>query len=46
MKINKESDQFTFGFAIAMVVIVATLLSVAAISLKPFQNENIKKEKM
>ena len=46
IKFNKEGDSFTFGFAIVMVVVVATLLSVAAISLKPFQNENIKKEKM
>ncbi|MBL4655393.1 MAG: NADH:ubiquinone reductase (Na(+)-transporting) subunit C [Bacteroidia bacterium] len=43
---NKDGDRFTFGFAIAMVVIVATLSSVAAISLKPFQDENIKQEKM
>lgn len=46
MKFNKDGNSFTFGFAIVMVVIVATLLSVASISLKPFQNENIKREKM
>ncbi|MFH1319844.1 MAG: NADH:ubiquinone reductase (Na(+)-transporting) subunit C [Bacteroidota bacterium] len=46
MKINKEGNIFTFGFASVMVVVVATLLSVAAISLKPFQKLNEKQEKM
>ena len=43
MDVNKNS--YTFGFAAIMVVIVATLLSVAAISLKPFQDVNIESEK-
>ena len=46
MKINKEGNNYTFGFAIAMVVVVGTLLSVAAISLKPLQKKNQKQEKM
>ena len=43
MDVNKNS--YTFGFAAIMVVVVATLLSVAAISLKPFQDVNIVSEK-
>ena len=46
MNINKEGNTYTFGFAIAMVVVVGTLLSVAAISLKPMQKKNQKQEKM
>ena len=46
IKFNKENNGFTFGFAIVMIVIVATLLSVTAINLKPLQDENIKQEKM
>ena len=43
MDVNKNS--YTFGFAAIMVVVVATFLSVAAISLKPFQDKNIELEK-
>ena len=43
MNVNKNS--YTFGFAIAMVVLVASLLSIAAISLKPFQDKNVELEK-
>ncbi len=43
---NKESNSYTFIFAIVMVVVVAVLLSFAAISLKPIQLKNIKLEKM
>lgn len=43
MDVNKNS--YTFGFAAIMVVVVATLLSVAAISLKPFQDKNVELEK-
>lgn len=46
MAINKDSNGYTFGFAIAMVVVVGTLLAVAAMSLKPFQDANVRKEKM
>lgn len=43
MDINKNS--FTFGFTIIMVLIVAALLSVAYIKLKPYQDRNIELEK-
>ena len=43
MDVNKNS--YTFGFAAVMVVVVAALLSFAAISLKPFQSRNILLEK-
>ena len=43
MDVNKNS--YTFGFAAIMVVIVAALLSAAAIGLKPFQDRNIELEK-
>ncbi|MEX2597742.1 MAG: NADH:ubiquinone reductase (Na(+)-transporting) subunit C [Salibacteraceae bacterium] len=46
MAINKESQGFTFLFAAAMVVVVATVLSLAAMGLKGPQNENMKQEKM
>ena len=43
MDVNKNS--YTFGFAAVMVVVVAALLSVAAILLKPSQTRNILLEK-
>ena len=43
MDVNKNS--YTFSFAAIIVVLVASLLSIAAISLKPFQNKNIESEK-
>ncbi len=46
MAIDKNSNGFTFGFAIAMVVIVGAILSVLAMSLKPKQKENLSQEKM
>ena len=39
MDVNKNS--YTFGFAVIMVIVVATLLAVAANELKPFQQKNI-----
>lgn len=39
------SNTYIFTFALAMVVIVALLLSLAAMSLKPFQDKNIEVEK-
>lgn len=44
MDVNKNS--YTFIFALAMVLVVAALLSFAATSLKPAQEENIRNEKM
>jgi len=43
MDVNKNS--YTFSFAAIMVIIVAALLSAAAIGLKPFQDLNIELEK-
>ena len=43
MDVNKNSN--TFGFAAVMVIIVAALLSTAAIELKPFQDRNVELEK-
>ena len=43
---NKEGSAYTFTFATIMVVVVATVLAVAAISLKPYQQENLIHEKM
>jgi Na+-transporting NADH:ubiquinone oxidoreductase subunit C len=43
MDVNKNS--YTFGFAAIMVIIVAALLSYAAIGLKPFQDRNIELER-
>ncbi|MDT8348054.1 MAG: NADH:ubiquinone reductase (Na(+)-transporting) subunit C, partial [Flavobacteriaceae bacterium] len=43
---NRNSNAYTFIFAIAMVVVVGTLLAFAATSLKPMQEENVRKEKM
>jgi Na+-transporting NADH:ubiquinone oxidoreductase subunit C len=46
MAINKESQGFTFLFAVIMVVVVATVLALAALGLKEPQQENLKQEKM
>jgi len=43
MDVNKNSN--TFAFATIMVIIVAALLSTAAIELKPFQDRNVELEK-
>lgn len=40
MAIDKNSNAFTFGFAIIMVVVVGTILSVLAMGLKPLQLKN------
>lgn len=43
---NKNSNLYTFIFAIVMVCIISGLLSLAATGLKPMQLENVKAEKM
>ncbi len=43
---DKNSNAYTFLFAIIMVVIVAAALAFTATSLKPLQAENVRKEKM
>lgn len=45
MTVDVNSNKYTFGFAIVMVVVVATLLAVAAESLKPMQKANVANEK-
>lgn len=42
---NTQSNTYTFVYAAVMVVIVAALLSFAAISLKPLQDKNVEVEK-
>jgi Na+-transporting NADH:ubiquinone oxidoreductase subunit C len=44
MDINKNS--YVFGFSIVMVVVVGVMLAATAITLKPMQKENVRKEKM
>ncbi|MBL1233763.1 MAG: NADH:ubiquinone reductase (Na(+)-transporting) subunit C [Vicingaceae bacterium] len=41
-----NSNKYTIGFSIVMVVIVALLLAFASEGLKPMQNQNIEREKM
>ncbi|MFI2742292.1 NADH:ubiquinone reductase (Na(+)-transporting) subunit C [Zhouia sp. PK063] len=43
---NRDSNSYTFFFAAIMVIVVAGILSFTAISLKPTQDNNVKKEKM
>ena len=42
---NRNSNSYTFIYASVMVIIVAAILSYAAISLKPYQTRNIEIEK-
>ena len=46
MAINKESNGYTFGFAIAMVVLVGAVLALIAMATKPFKdtNDEVKKK--
>ena len=46
MAIDKNSNSFTFTFAVIMVVVVGALLALTYSSLKPFQTENVRREKM
>ncbi len=43
---DRNSNGYTFLFAGIMVIVVGALLAFTAISLKPAQDENVKKEKM
>ncbi|MGB0837891.1 MAG: NADH:ubiquinone reductase (Na(+)-transporting) subunit C [Flavobacteriaceae bacterium] len=43
---DKNSNSYTFMFAIVMVVIIASLLAYTATTLKPLQDKNVKNEKM
>ena len=46
MALDKNSNGYTFGFAFVLVVVVGSILAIAALALKAPQAENIKKEKM
>jgi len=46
MAFDKNSNQFTFIFAIVLVVVVGTLLAVTYLGLKPAHDENVRREKM
>lgn len=47
MAINKDSNGYTFGFAIALVVVVGAILAGVAMAAKPFQEKNdLVKKKM
>lgn len=46
MAFDKNSNQFTFVFAIVLVVVVGTLLAVTYLGLKPAHDENVRREKM
>ncbi|MBL1280704.1 MAG: NADH:ubiquinone reductase (Na(+)-transporting) subunit C [Fluviicola sp.] len=47
MAINKDSNVYTIGFAVALVVVVGTILAMLSIGLKPMQKQNeVVKKKM
>ncbi len=46
MAIDRNSNSFTFGFAIAMVIVVGTTLAFLSMYLKPYQLKNEKDKKM
>jgi Na+-transporting NADH:ubiquinone oxidoreductase subunit C len=41
-----NSNKYTFLFSIVLIVVAGLLLALAAEGLKPYQNENVKREKM
>ena len=45
MAMNKESNSYTTGFAIALVVVVGTILASISMGLKPIQQKNAAKKK-
>ncbi|PLX06071.1 MAG: NADH:ubiquinone reductase (Na(+)-transporting) subunit C [Marinilabiliales bacterium] len=42
---DRNSNKYTFIYAIVMVIVVATILTVIAVSLQPFQRRNVELEK-
>jgi Na+-transporting NADH:ubiquinone oxidoreductase subunit C len=46
MAIDRNSNAFTFGFAIAMVIVVGSTLAILVTYLKPFQEKNAKDKTM
>ena len=45
MAINKETNGYTFGFAIALVAVVGTVLALLAMGLKPMKDRNAEVKK-
>jgi len=45
MAINKESNGFTFGFAIVLVVVLGVILASLSEGLKPFKEKNVRVKK-
>ena len=45
MAINKESNSFTFGFAIALVVVIGVVLAALSEGLKPYKEKNVRVKK-
>lgn len=46
MAFDKNSNGFTFGFASVLVILVGVLLAFSYLQLKPYQDENERREKM
>jgi len=46
MAIDRNSNAFTFGFAIAMVIVVGSVLAILVTYLRPFQEKNARDKKM
>ncbi len=47
MAVNRDSNAYTVGFAVALVVVVGTILATVAMAAKPFQEKNeLVKKKM
>lgn len=46
MAIDKDSNAFTFLFAIALVIVVGTVLASVSMGLKPYQIQNVQNAKM
>jgi Na+-transporting NADH:ubiquinone oxidoreductase subunit C len=46
MAIDRNSNAFTFGFAIAMVIVVGSTLAILVTYLRPFQEKNAKDKTM
>ena len=45
MAVNKESNSFTFGFAIALVIVIGVVLAALSEGLKPYKEKNVRVKK-
>ena len=45
MAVNKESNSFTFGFAIASVIVIGVVLAALSEGLKPYKEKNVRVKK-